>query len=328
MTPAGDIYKRTRSTFSYNSKYQVAAKWWRPATKSASIAFKENAEDGVVTLAIANPMGDYTETLTLEHYNAETGAWDELQKWTDRTQFDADTLNYNVDLTTFDRFSDRYRVRTTTIFGGDVTSGSFDMGYIVNPDCSDGTNGWTVSGMDTNKGEASDGDANNMYWDRYVNTAFSSSMKQTVKDLPAGEYTLSMLIRAATNFNAIASLTARSADGESCTVKANYAGQGNATIEGSGYQNGWSKLTLDPLAVSEGDELDIEVLGSATASSWWSLDDFSLSYKETTPDGIDTVVATEEFDVNAPAYTIDGRRVNPAKYKGLLIQNGKKVLRK
>ncbi len=328
MTPAGDIYKRTRSTFSYNSKYQVAPKWWRPSTKTASIAFKEKTDDGVVTLCVANPMGDYTQTLTLEHYDNASGTWQEIQKWDDRTAFDADTLTYDVDLASFDRFSDRYRVHTTTIFGGDVVSGSFDMGYITNPDCSDGTNGWTVSGMDTNKGEASDGDENNTYWDRYVNKAFTSSMKQTLTDLPEGEYTLSMLIRGATNFNAVASLTARPAEGEARTVSANYTGQGNTTIEGSGYQNGWTKLTLDPLAVNAGEEVDIEVSGKADASSWWSLDDFSLAFKSTKVDGIETVVASGELDETAPAYSIDGRRVDPAKYKGLIIQRGKKVIRK
>ena len=324
VTPAGEIYKRTRSTFAYNSQYDVVPRWWRPATKAASITFKTDDANSQVVLAVGNPMNDYTERISIERFDHEANAWKQLTEWTDRTLFDADTLTYAIPAETFNHSTDRFRVRTTTIFGKEVVSDAFGMGFIVNPDCSDGTNGWTVTNLSTSKGEASDGEAANAYWNIYKETAYQSSMKQTLTDLPAGTYTLGVQLRAATGMEATARITVRPADGSEPRVESmTITGTGNVSEEGSVLQYGWQRVTLPSVEVNEGDEVDIEALADGDAKSWWSVDNFVLDYKPAVPDGIGHVSTAANAD--APAYGIDGRRA-PQGTHGIVIRSGRKVI--
>lgn len=327
MTPAGEMYKKTRSTFSFNQAYQPVPTWWRPENKPASISFTDDEAHRTVVLHIANPMTDYTESLSLEHYNSQTDTWEEVNRWTDRTAFDTDTLTYEVNRDDFDRSNDRYRVKTRTIFGADITGSAYDMGFILNPNCDNGTDHWEVTNLSTNKGEAADGNADNAYWNIWKGESFTSSMKQTVKALPAGKYSLSMLIRGSLNMEAEVRLTVRPLQGESRSVSASYTGKGNATVEGSEWKNGWERITLDKATVNEGDEVDIEVTAKSNGSGWWSADEFSLAYKSAAPSGIHEV-PTHSLDTATPAYSIDGRHVNAEKAKGIIVSQGKKWLKK
>lgn len=326
VTPAGEMYRRTRSTFAYNAKNDVVPRWWRPSTQAASITFLTDEAERQMVLRVANPMGDCTESLTLEQWDNELHAWKELHKWDDRTLFDADTLAYALPIEGFNRLADRFRVRTVTIFGKETVSKTFDMGYIVNPDCSDGTNGWTVNNLSSNKGEAADGDAANAYWNVYKESAYTSSMKQTLTGLPAGTYSLSLLIRAATGMNAEAKMTVRSASGETHEARQSYTGRGNKSEEGDAYLNGWDQLTLAALEVGKGDEVTIEASANGEAKMWWSIDDFQLHFTAPKPEGIGQSV-TSATDDGQPVYGIDGRRRHAAEGKGIFITRGKKVVK-
>lgn len=134
MTPAGEVYKRTRSTFAYNSKYDVVPRWWRPTNKAATLTFKADEANHQVLLSVANPMTDYADVLTLERYDNEALEWKDVKKWTDRTSFDADTLQFTLAPDLFDRPTNRFRMRTRTIFGKEVVSDAVDVDGIAMPE--------------------------------------------------------------------------------------------------------------------------------------------------------------------------------------------------
>lgn len=326
VTPAGTVYQKTRSTFAYNKDYQKAPNWWRPAVKKAQLAISGNSRNLIFT--VTNTNGDCADVITLEHYSKKTGQWTAMYEWTDRSKFDDTELTYRTPVGDIDRYEDRFRVKTVTLFGSESVSVPVDMSGIVNADCNDGTNGWTVTNVETAKGEAADGDKENTYWNMWKQNGVSSSMQQTIKKLPVGEYTLSVLARASSNVSMELKMTASSSDYDTQTVAATFVGKGNTSAEGSQWANGWERITLDPVMVGQDNTVDIVLTATGTGSSWWSADDFRFSFRTKDAAGITPAVARPQTEADAPAYSMDGRQVDASTARGLMIQNGKKIFRK
>lgn len=326
VTPAGKVYQKTRSTFAYNASYQKVPVWWKPSAKAATLTADSVAKG--MRFAITNANADYTEWMTLERYSDKTGEWTAINEWADRSKFDASAYTYTLPYDSIDRFADRYRVRLSTIYGEETTSAPLDLGYIVNADCNDGTTGWTASNLSTSKGEASDGDAANAYWNQWKSGSLNSSMTQTVTALPAGQYCLKALVRGSANTTLTARLTYATPTA-TVTRERSLAGQGNATLEGSPYQYGWMAISTDSVEVDEGATLTIELAAQADGSAWWSADHVSLGYTapEPVPSAVVGVKAAAE-NAASPAFDLGGKRVDAASVRGLYIQEGKKKVRK
>ena len=149
-----------------------------------------------------------------------------------------------------------------------------------------------------------------------------ASMKQTLYNLPAGEYTLSAIAFTRTDFEA--TLSAGEASVNLVTVGGDVvndrAGANNWFNEG----NGLNEL---PFTLNEPAEtLEIGLTSGDAPDAWMVWRSFSLTYKSlaTVVDGISTVETTAP---NSDAlFDLQGRRVAQPT-KGLYIVNGKKVIK-
>ncbi len=149
------------------------------------------------------------------------------------------------------------------------------------------TTGWTVNRANINKGEASDGNAANTYFDYWNSSSFTSSMEQELTLLPPGDYTVSALLRCAEG----AQLTLSATSGD-VTQSQTLTGIGNTSPSSSTYQNGWGRVTLPSVSVTGGGSLKLKVAASMAASQWWSADDFQLTWSGETPVGIEELKPT------------------------------------
>lgn len=329
VTPAGRVYRDTKSTFGFNQDYVVVPNWWQPSIKTPTLTATVSNDEAAFT--IVNTNNDYTASLILERYDETTATWDSIWSVEKRYVFDDDTITCTLSMDDIDRWNDLFRVSITTVFDGSTTSNTVDLGYIINPDCNDGTNNWTVSNLSTNTGEAYDGDSSNTYWNIWKSGSLSSSLSQTVTALPEGDYTVSCLLRG----SSVATLTfdvehISSSDGTSTHYTSSANGIGSTTIEGSDYYYGWMRFETDTIPVYEGDTLVITASATASSSAWWSADHFRLSYKSWIPTAITDIdasaaAATRQDD---NIYLLDGRPVADKPRQGIYIQNGKKILNK
>lgn len=318
MTPAGHVYEKTKSTFSYNAAYQKVPNWWTPSLKTPVITTEADADRQTMNISIRNDNGDLTRSLRLEHRHAY-GDWQTVWETEKRPDFDNTTFSTTIPLAELDTISDALRVVAVRLMGDSIV-GTHLLSPIVNPDCSDGTKGWTVSNLSTNKGEASDGSANNTYWDQWKANGLSSSMKQEVKNLPAGDYELCALMRAGTNVT----LTLQCG-----SISQSFAGYGNKTIEGSGYLNGWQNYRLPKVRVEQGGSLTIGASASGSGSAWWSSDDFVLLY---TPDpalsiGAPASQPDSSTTTQSSIYNMGGQRLDAVPSTGVYIIDGRKMIK-
>ena len=345
VTPAGRVYRDTKSTFAFNQDYVVVPNWWQPSTKTPTLSITADDSAGIATFTIVNTNNDYTETLTLEQYNDDTAEWDSIYAIENRYQFDSDTLTYTMSLDDIDRWNDQFRVSLATVFGNSATSQTADLSYILNPDCNDGTSDWSVVNLSTNTGEAYDGDSDNTYWNIWNSGSLTSSMSQTLTGLPEGDYTVSALLRGSsaatltlavehhsasyeTEQYAPARASSSTSSGNVTTYQVDTLGIGSSTVDDSEYQYGWMKLQTDTISVYEGDTLVISASASASVSAWWSADHFRLSYTERIPTSVTSVSADSSTQGDNRIYLLDGRQTSTEPRRGIYIQNGKKKLQK
>ena len=197
-------------------------------------------------------------------------------------------------------------------------------GMIINPlATAQRKDGWTMQNVDFSKGEAYDGDASNPYFNNWSASSYTSSMKQTISGLPAGQYTLSAILRSSSTM----SMTL-SASTEADIQQTKFTGTG--TTASAGLPMGWKKVTTPAVSVGKGDVLTISLTASGT--SWWSADNFQLTLVEPDPTGIKTMDNGQWTMVNGQSiYNLAGQIVNNtlsnSKLKrGIYIVNGKKVV--
>lgn len=330
VTPAGQVYQKTKSTFAYNAQQQKAPNYWKPGNKTPKLSYTIN-DDGTITFNISNVYGDVSDELILQRRSGD-GQWEDLYAVTDRYKFDESLFSYTMNMSDIDKYNDVFRIYNTTIFGGTSKSAEVSLySFIKNPDCDNDLSGWTTSTLETNTGEASDDDGSNKYWNQWKANGLNSSMSQTINDLPAGEYTLSALLRGSTNCQLtltaeVIRKTPEAGDVDSATSKT--YGHGNTNVEGSAYQNGWDRIELNPLTLREGDGLKITATGyAASGSTWWSADHFVLKYVPAEAVGISDITA-DSYRTDMRIYTLDGRRIDHKEaIHGIFIQNGKKIIK-
>ena len=169
---------------------------------------------------------------------------------------------------------------------------------IINSRCDkSNTYGWTTENIETKTGEAYDGVSTNAYWDKWKSSNLSSSMSQTIENLPAGEYTVSALLRGSASVNIELKAVVTSEDGEK-TYKKNFTGTGATSVEGSEYKNGWQKVETETINIAWGDKIVLTATATGGSSSgWWSADNFSLSWKESAVNAITTTNADNDTEI-------------------------------
>lgn len=325
VTPAGRVYRSTKSTFAYNKDVQRVPNWWKPSAKTTDLTMEETG-DGRTRFTLTNANEDLTAKIALERQ--ENGGWQTLNEWTDRAGFDDGTLTLDIPSTDIDRFEDQFRTVTTTLDGTVKTSPTINFGYIANPDCNNGTDGWTVKNLSTATGEAADGDKGNAYWNQWKANGLDSSMEQTVTGLPDGMYTASVLVRGNKGTAITLKATVITADEQQQSYEVQTVGTGNTSPNGAAYQNGWECLQLaEPFEVHEGETLVLRLEAAGTGSAWWSADEFRLHRKGST-DIRHTECderASYGTETDTATYTADGRRAS-GKTTGIVIRRGNKQL--
>lgn len=307
VTPAGQEYRDAPSNFAYNAKVQRVPNWWAPGLKDISMTTK--TQDGNTTFTIKNPNGDMTATLCVERQKAD-GSWEEIHSFTERYLFDS-----NEQTVTLPVGGDAlYRARLTTLKGATTTTS-----YIANPDCNNGTDGWTVSRVDTKSGEAADGDKANTYWDHWEATPYTSTMKQTLTGMPDGKYALTAQLRGQSHV--VMTLALESGSNKSETE---FKGTDTQKAEGSPYVMGWQDVTTAEVDCTDG-TLTISLKAvNPSGAGWWSADHFTLTY---TPEGEVGIAGSKAVEEDAQVYDLSGRMVGK-QHRGIVIRNGKKVLRR
>lgn len=194
-------------------------------------------------------------------------------------------------------------------------------GLIPNADCSRSTSTfWSVSNLETNKGEAYDGDASNPYFNIWKSGGLQSSLQQTITCLPAGEYQLCALLRGTAGLDLILKAEHTTADGQTTTpYSTKVTGTGNTSAEGNTFQHGWQQAMLSPITIQHGDQLTISAEVSSSTTAWWSVDHFQLIYSPLPeePDAIDDI-HTPRPSISA-YYTLDGRKVEKINRPGIYI---------
>ena len=198
-------------------------------------------------------------------------------------------------------------------------------GMIVNPHATgERKDGWTVQNVDISKGEAYDSDSSNPYFNYWSASSYTSSMKQTVSGLPAGQYTLSAMLRGSSNVT----ITLAAASGNE-SQQTNFTGTG--TTATGDLPMGWQRVALPVVNVKKGEELSITL--KTTGSSWWSADNFQLTLVEPEPTGIETIQNSKfKIQNDGAIYDLSGRKWSMVNGqwsipKGIYIVNGKKVVK-
>lgn len=215
------------------------------------------------------------------------------------------------------------RDKQLNVLFADLPEGRKDASVLIrNTDCNRNDNyGWTVSNLETKKGQAWDGDANNNYWDKWNSGSLKSSMEQTIDYLPAGEYEVSALLRCSSGQTITLSATH---NGQAYTKK--LTGTGDQTQSNSDYKNGWNELTLPTFIAASGDQLTIKASISTQVTTWWSADHFTLTWKKD-----NTTVGISSTENVSPTksiiYDLQGRRLNAPVKNGIYIRNGKKYIK-
>ncbi|MCR4612530.1 MAG: glycoside hydrolase family protein [Bacteroidaceae bacterium] len=337
MTPAGRVYRDTQSTFAYNADMQKIPHWWRPSAKSSTLDFSINRETQQVIFTLGNPNGDCTDEFVLERITAD-GTMEEITNKTNtRYSLENTTLTARVPLADVDRWSDTFRVRSTTLFGANTSSVAVGLGFLQNTDAEDGTNHWTASTLSTNSGEAWDGNANNVYWDQWKANGLSSSLSQELYCVEDGRYSLCALVRASSNVSITMTVRILHADGTEETVEAAEQGRGNKTLADSPWQNGWMFLTLPAFTAQASDTVTLTLKASGSGSAWWSADHVTVGFTPAQPDCVEAVNSEDLKDKVEGVYDLSGRILPNSSferggarraegYKGIYIQNGKKTI--
>lgn len=193
VTPAGQVYRDTRSTFAYNAKMQKVPNWWAPSAKTPSFEMTLNEAQHKVSFSITNPNADMTASLAVQRL-LDDGSWETVGEITDRWRFDSQTLNIsNIDASAFDAASSTFRVAVTTLLGATVYSSS-SFGLLVNPtietSSKSAVEGWTLSREAANGYTKSTGDTYFEVWDATA-ANINFDYAQTLTDLEPGIYSLS-----------------------------------------------------------------------------------------------------------------------------------------
>ena len=197
VLPAGKVYRDSKSDFAYNAKVQFTPVWWSPSLKTPSMTARINDVDQTLVVTIENKNTDVTDVMTIQRYNAETGAWDEYYTETERYKFDGETLKYQFPLSDFDIENTQLRVYVKRTLGDEATSPAVTTGYIQNPNVQTTSKsevpGWTCKKDAANGYTKATGDTYFEVWDKTA-AGMHFDYYQDINDLPTGVYELSAAV--------------------------------------------------------------------------------------------------------------------------------------
>lgn len=328
MTPAGRVYRDTQTNFAYRADMQKIPHWWKPSPKQSTIDYAIDLEKQSVSFKLGNPNGDCSDEFVLERI-LEDGTVEELSTFS-RYSLEATELVQRISLQDINRHTDKFRVRSTTLFGTDTSSEIVSLGFLQNTEAESGTNHWTVNTLSTNSGEAWDGNANNVYWDQWKANGLTSSLSQPLNAVEDGTYSISALVRASSNVTITMTVHILHADGTEQTQKVTQQGRGNQTLADSQWQNGWMTLSMPEFTAQQSDAVTLTLQASGSGSAWWSADHFTVDFTPAQPDHIEGQEAISKYKVPSTIYDLSGRpnttldARHPTLSKGIYIQNGKK----
>ncbi len=192
---------------------------------------------------------------------------------------------------------------------------------IVNPNAQRAdAYGWQAQNVQFDAANAWDGSTSgNSYFNYWSGNTWPSTLKQTITDLPAGDYQLSCLARGSST--ADFTLSALVEDNVLATTKIN--GQGDATISTSPYVKGWMPTDTLSFSLKQGEKLTLWLQCTASGSAWWSADEFTLRYLiPHAPVGISGINSTKEND---KTFTLQGTPAGK-NHQGVVVSKGKKTL--
>lgn len=342
ITPAGKVYRDMKSDFAYRADKQFTPVWWAPGKKGVSMTAIANEKAGTIAVNVNNPNQDVTDILRIERYNMQSDSWDVYYTENDRSKFDADTLRYTFPIADFDLQNDMLRIYVKRLINnGDVAISTPTIIYskrcqdyssrIMNRNCNDNNlNGWTVTNTSTSSGEAYDGSSSNTYFNQWKSTAFTSTMEQTVINLPKGRYTLGALLRAKSDCDVKLEVSRVGADASRDTLSTTtIVPTGNTSADDDAYLNGWKQAFCPSVDVMAGESLKIKLTVVCPAGGWWSADNFSLKWESLEPEetGISNVIDDDDYNQNVDKiFDLSGRPATSS--DGILIRGGKKLIKK
>lgn len=202
MTPAGKVYRDTKSGFAYNADVQFTPVWWSPSVKTPTVKVQINEADNALIMNIVNDNTDVTGILKVQVKHKDT-EWEDYYTEEDRSLFDQANLSYSFPLSDFDPENDLVRIYIKRTLGEEVYSAISSFGYIENPDISTSSKsdveGWTCSKSAANGyTKADSGDTYFEVWDASAN-GMQFNYYQEITDLPNGIYDLSAVLFNSTN---------------------------------------------------------------------------------------------------------------------------------
>ena len=196
LTPAGKVYRDSKSDFAYNAKVQFTPVWYKPSIKTPTMTARVNENDQEMAVTIENKNGDLTDILTIQKLKSD-GTWEDYYTETLRHKFDSNELKYTFPLADFDLENTQLRVYIKRTTGDEVTSAPVTTGYVQNPNIlvtsKSEVPGWTCT-KDASAGYTKS--TNDTYMEVWNDKASAMNFDyyQDIEDLPAGIYELSAAV--------------------------------------------------------------------------------------------------------------------------------------
>ena len=123
LTPSGVLFRDYASSHAYKAEQQFVPVWWKPSIKAVTLTAPSGNESAVdaVTFGTTNPNGDVTDRFVIQ-YQESDGTWSDIYTESDRSLFDASSFPVTVDISTIPSGTATFRLKVTTLIGGEVVS--------------------------------------------------------------------------------------------------------------------------------------------------------------------------------------------------------------
>lgn len=123
ITPAGEVYRDHRSTFAYNADNIKVPVWWADGVKKPTLDYSVDLEEQTITFTVGNGNADATDQLYIEYKPEGSSSWQTLATLSnDRNLLESSTVPHKMSLNSLNGEGGKFRVSSTTIYGGSSTS--------------------------------------------------------------------------------------------------------------------------------------------------------------------------------------------------------------
>lgn len=274
VTPAGEVYRDTKSTFAYNSDTQFVPLWKKPAISVPQLSIELGKGNGLALFKITNPNGDLAATITIQR--ARNNSWNDWYVITDRSEFDNTELTYDIDTKGEDWTGQLFRVIVKTLDGQAITSETTSASYIVNPNIITSNKeeipGWTCLRSAANGYTQGTGNTYFEVWSPEANR-MNFDYFQEINDLPNGVYELS-----AACFNSTNGVSNANVNGHVGLYAIANGLEYFAPVTTDHEMDETKRLVIPQIVVRDGKmRIGIKNIGIMTAR-WAGADNFELKY--------------------------------------------------